>query len=144
VKLPSVADRIAAADAAFVGRIVGARVRPGGGVDYRFAVDQEVKGTLPGEVAARSAAPPGGQCGLRVSSGEDIGLFLDRAGTGWTTSLCTAVDAGVLLRDADQPQGTYVRVAIGLVIAAGVILYSLRRLRRRVASERVNGGPPAA
>ena len=102
-----------------------------------------MKGKLPDEVAARSAAPTAGSCGLRVQQDEDIGVFLLQSGSTWTTSLCTAVDAAELLRDADQPQGTYIRVAIGLLIAAGVVGYSIMRLRRRVASERVNGGPPA-
>jgi hypothetical protein len=95
---------LANSDAAFVGVLTGRDDPDGGGpivssgrrVVNHFTVERAVKGELGPKVAVGAAAS-GGSCGLEVREGQRAGLFLRRSGTGWTSSLCSQVDAAELL-----------------------------------------------
>jgi hypothetical protein len=123
----TIGERLEAADAAFVGRLVGVR----GGTSYEFEVDQAVKGDLGEHVVVRSARDTV-QCGLRRSErGEAVGVLLTRAGSGWSSSLCAQTTAGELLSDDEELPGQWIRLLIGVLVLLGVLAYSIRRLRRR-------------
>jgi hypothetical protein len=122
-----VEERLAAADAAFVGRLVAVR-----GTAYEFEIDQPVKGELPDEqVVVRSGRDPA-QCGLRRSPADEaVGVLLTRAGGGWASSLCAQTTAGELLGHESPQRGQRLKLAIGLVVLALVLGFSAYRLRRR-------------
>jgi len=126
-------ERIAAADAVFVGRSTGFTSVPGSGIPqrrYRFKVDQEVKGTLGRTVVVRIPV-------LRANGGQLIpldiaaGLLIGRAGGEWYTTRCGITDPGAVLAEVDQPRGNALKLVIGILILAGVLGYSVRRVRRR-------------
>ena len=120
-------ERLASADAAFVGRLVAVR-----GTEYEFEVDQPVKGDLGEHVVVRSGRDTA-QCGLRRSRPDEaVGVLLTRAGSGWASSLCAQTTAGELLAgDGDGQRGEWPKLLIGVGILALVLAYSVRRLRRR-------------
>jgi hypothetical protein len=82
-------------DAAFVGEVLAWRVEhpPGptwstGDPAYAtFRVERAVKGTLPRELVVHTVASTA-SCGLGVSPGQRVALFLDRRGDDWTSGLC--------------------------------------------------------
>jgi hypothetical protein len=124
-RLP-VGERVDAADAAFVGRLVEVR-----GTAYEFEVDQLVKGELGERVRVRSARDTA-QCGLRrTGPGEAVGVLLSRAGTGWSSSLCAQTTAGELLSSDENLPGQGLKLLIGVLVLLATLAYSLRRLRRR-------------
>lgn len=95
-------DKLAAADAAFVGTVIerrDARPRPAPGepissddpVDVRFRVERAYKGELGDEVVVRTSAL-GASCGLEAEVGERIGLVVDREDARWEGGLCDQVD----------------------------------------------------
>ena len=124
-------ERLAAADVAFVGRVVDERPADDGGVAYRFVVDQRVKGSVAREIEVHAAA--------RLVDAADEPLVLDEAlgvlarldGARVETESCLLTDPGALLSTSDEPRGEVIKIVIGLVILALVLLYSVRRLRRR-------------
>ena len=121
-----ISERIDAADAAFVGRLLEVR-----GTSYVYDNDRTIKGEL-GERVVVTSPGAEAQCGLRRSPRtEEVGLLLTRAGSGWSSSLCAQTTAGALLSVDDDPPGQRIRLAIGLVILLAVLGYSLLRLRRR-------------
>jgi hypothetical protein len=121
-----VEQRLEAADAAFVGRLVSVR-----GTAYEFEVDQQVKGDLGRQVIVRSARDTA-QCGLRRSSPDEaVGVLLTRAGGGWASSLCAQTTAGELLTAESPERGQALKLAIGVVVLLVVLAYALVRLRRR-------------
>lgn len=128
------AQRLAQAEAAFVGRSTGFRpVAASGGIPqrvYRFQVDQRVKGPVGRIVEVRIPVRPenGGQ---PIPRDVAAGLLVGRAGGAWVTTRCGITDPGALLSVADEPRGTLIKVAIGLVLLGAVLLYSMRRMRRR-------------
>lgn len=136
----SVSDLLKKADVAFVGTIVSIEPVAGHGVpqfDYRFKVEKAAKGTL-GKVATVRAAKLV-DCNLRpltADTKDAVGVLATRTGSGLVTSEQGLVDPGSLLGAADAPKGGGIKVAIGLVLAAIVIAYSVRRLRKR------GGDPP--
>ena len=120
-------ERLASADAAFVGRLVAVR-----GTSYEFEVDQRVKGELPDERIVVRSGRDVAQCGLRRSSADEaVGVLLTRAGDMWASSLCAQTTAGELLSIESPQRGQPVRLVVGLVILALVLAYSVYRLRRR-------------
>lgn len=123
-------ERIAQADAAFVGRLRSERPEPGGSTAYRFLVDQRVKGPLGREVEVRAAALTDA-AGEPVPRDVAVGVLARRDGATWVTDSCSLVEPGALLSAADEPKGNWIKVLIGLVILALVLAYSVRRLRRR-------------
>jgi len=126
-------ERIAAADAVFVGRSTGFTPVAGEGIPqrlYRFKVDQEVKGDLGRTVEVRIPvkASSGGQV---VAPDVAAGILMNRVGGGWFTTRCGITDPGVVLAEVDQQKGNPIRLLIGILILGAVLTYSIRRVKRR-------------
>ena len=154
---------LAEADGAFVGELVarkdpvltGGVVGPGTSV-FTFRVSRSIKGDI-GPLVDVESASDGAACGLEVSQGDRIGLFLTYEKTRWTSNLCHQVGPRALSRAAKQmgvgeaakppqdaannaapssearPQGSAVWpwVLIALVAAlAPITFFGLRALRR--------------
>jgi hypothetical protein len=127
----TVRERLDAADAAFVGRLLEVR-----GSTYVYDNDRTLKGEL-GERVVVTSGRSEAQCGLRRSpADEEVGLLLTRAGSGWASSLCAQTTAGELLSVDDDVPGQRIRLAIGVLVLAAVLAYSFLRLRRRRLAER--------
>ena len=126
--------RLDAADAAVVGRVVAERAGETKGAPQRLLtveVDQHVKGDVGGTIVVRS--PWGSDCDLLVPKDEPIGLLLTRARDGgWIGTACSVVAPGPLVAEGGEPRGGVIKVGIGIVILALVLLWSLRRLKRGV------------
>ncbi len=124
-------DRLDSADAAFVGSLLSARqAAPIGGVareTLRYKVKLEVKGTLGPTVDVTSQTGPKG---LEQVYGTDAGILMTRADGVWISSVCGQTSPAALLAEADQPKGTAIKVAIGIVLVALVLAFSIHRLRR--------------
>jgi hypothetical protein len=123
-------ERLDEADAAFVGRLADTTEgsAPPRGV-LAFEVEQQVKGDLGDRVDVRTLM--GTDCALEVSRGQTIGLLLTRTPAGeWLGTLCGTVDPGELVAEGGEPRGGTIKVAIGIVILAAVLLFALYRLRR--------------
>jgi hypothetical protein len=121
-------QRLASADAAFVGRLVAVR-----GSTYEFELDQRVKGDLAGEHVVVRSGRDSAQCGLRrTDADEAVGVLLTRAGGGgWASSLCAQTTAGELLRVESPQRGEWPKLLVGVAILGLVLAYAVRRLRRR-------------
>lgn len=129
-------ERIDQADIVFVGRSAGSHPVPGGGVPqrlYTFVVDQHVKGDVGEKVEVRIPvlAANGGQ---KVPEDVAAGVLASRTGSGWFTTTCGITDPGAVLATVDEPKGNAVKLAIGIVILAAVLAYSIRRVRRKQAA----------
>jgi hypothetical protein len=125
-------ERFDAADAAAVGRVVSVRAGELHGQPERvltLAVHQHVKGDLPDEVEVWT--PRGTECGLDAVRGETVGLLLTRSPEGrWVATGASVVDPGLLVAEGGKPRGGVIKVAIGLVILALVLLWAMARLRK--------------
>ena len=126
-------ERIAAAEAVFVGRSTGFTPVRGDGIPqrlYRFKVDQEVKGDVGRTVDVRIPVKRanGGQV---VALDVAAGILMNRVDGGWFTTRCGITDPGVVLAEVDQQKGNPIRLAIGILILIAVLTYSIRRVRRR-------------
>ena len=126
-------QRIAAAEAVFVGRSTGFTPVAGEGLPqrlYRFEVDQEVKGALGRTVDVRIPVRPanGGQV---VAEDVAAGILMNRVGGGWFTTRCGITDPGAVLAEVDEQKGNPIRLAVGILILGAVLFYSIRRVRRR-------------
>jgi hypothetical protein len=132
----SVKDKLEGADVAFVGTVLAVEpVAASGGIalsDYRFDVLHGVKGEV-GKQATLRAAKLVDLDLQEVTAGSKvaIGVLASRENGRLVTSSCSLVDPGSLLGAADEPKGGAIKVLIGLAIAGIVVLYSVRRLRRR-------------
>jgi hypothetical protein len=130
-------ERLDDSDASVVGRVV--ETRDEGGVRLvTVEVDQRVTGDVPERFTARS--PLGTDCDLPRLGGRQVGLLLTREGDEYSVNLCSIVGAGELVAAGGEPRGGPIKVAIGLVILALVLLWSIRRLRRG-ARPRLPGAP---
>lgn len=128
---PDVREQLDASDAAFVGRLVRVTDEGTDQALYRFRIDQIVKGEFDDNEVVVRAARDEAQCGLRRTEPDlAVGVFLTGGDGEWSSSLCAQTDAAVLLAGADEPQGQGIKLLIGMGIAALVIAYSVRRLRR--------------
>jgi hypothetical protein len=119
----------------FVGRSTGYTAVPGEGVPqrlYRFTVDQKVKGDIGEEVVVRIPVRQvnGGQ---RIPEDVAAGILMNRAGGTWFTTRCGITDPGAVLATVDEPKGNAIKLAIGILILASVLGYSVWRLRRKNA-----------
>jgi hypothetical protein len=95
-------------DGAFIGRLVEKREVDRGGIwrtidpaVYVFRVEAVAKGDLPQTLHVISAVS-GASCGLEVPKDERIGLFLEREGGEWRSSLCLQVAAADLEQAAED------------------------------------------
>jgi hypothetical protein len=130
----TLAQRLEQADGAFVGRSTGFRsVEHDAGIPqrvYRFQVDQRVKGEIGRIVEVRLPVRTenGGQ---RIPEDVAAGVLAGRAGAEWVTTRCGITDPGALLSVADEPRGNAIKLVIGVLVLAGVLGYSVSRLRKR-------------
>jgi hypothetical protein len=125
-------ERLAAADVAFVGRVTDERPLSGGqGRVYAFLVDQNVKGPVGREVDVDSATRLVDATDKPILHDEALGVLGNLHGTRIVTEPCLLTDPGALLSVSDEPKGNAIRLAIGILILAAVLAYSIRRLRRR-------------
>jgi hypothetical protein len=134
-------ERLDDADAAIVGTVVGSRETSLRGQPQTLLtveVVQRVKGDVPSELVVTS--PRGTDCDLELSdsaSGRTSGLLLERApdGATWLGSACSIVEAGALVAEGGEPRGGPIKVLVGVVILALVLLWSFRRLKHRTRPE---------
>ena len=115
-----------------IGRVVSERRGELNGAPQRLLsveVDQRVKGDVSRTLEIRS--PSGSDCDVVVPKDEAVGLLLARAPDGsWLASACSVVEPGPLVAEGGEPRGGPIKVAIGIVILALVLLWALRRLRK--------------
>lgn len=96
-------DRLAAANGAFIGELVGRRetaplgsvISTGRDVVYTFEVAEVVKGNIGQRVEVHSAAS-GSSCGFEVAAGEAVGVLLDRHRGSWRSGLCGQLEPAKL------------------------------------------------
>lgn len=127
--------RLAAADAAFVGRLERTAAIPGvrNRIDYFFVVDQVVKGELGRRVAVRSGA---GREALGFSLERDVasGILLDREGGIWVGGLCGQVTPSQLVeatRDEDVAVVNWGGIAVGALVLGAGAYFLARKWRRK-------------
>ena len=106
----------------------------------RFDVRQRVRGPVAGVVELRSAEPLTDADGRPLVPGAAVGVLAELDGATLTTSTCLLTDPAALLAVADEPRGLLVKLAIGVVILALVIAWSVRR-RRSGARPELPGAP---
>jgi hypothetical protein len=124
-------ERLEAADVAFVGRLVSERPATRAGQRlYRFRVEKPVKGPLGAEVEVRSTRLVDVE-DTPVPVGSDVGVLASTERGALVTSSCGLSDPAALLAGADEPRGEWIKLALGIGLAAAVIAYSVVRLRRR-------------
>lgn len=125
-------ERLDDADAAVAGRVVAERAAEVNGDPVRlltFEVDQRVKGGVGGTVEIRT--PSGTDCDVDIPRDEPIGLLLTRSPDGaWLATQCSVVSAAALVVEGGEPRGTMIKVAVGLVVLALVLLWALLRRRK--------------
>ena len=125
-------ERLDDADAAIVGRVVAEETGETKGAPQRLLtveVDQRVKGDVDRTIVVRS--PSDSDCDLLVARDETIGLLLTRAPDGtWLGTACSVIAPGPLVAEGGEPRGGVIKVGIGIVVLAVVLLSALRRLRR--------------
>ncbi len=121
-------DRLAASDAAFVGRLVSARPAQGGR-SYRFTIDQLVKGPIGSEVEIRARRLTDSE-GTPLRRDVAVGVMARLDGSTFVTDSCDLTDPGALLASFDEPRGNAIKIVIGLALLAIVLVYSIARRRR--------------
>lgn len=125
-------ERLAASDAAFVGRVTAERsAANGSGRIYGFVVDQRVKGPVGREVDVLAGRRLVDAADVPLVHDEALGVLANLSGAQLTTDSCLLTDPGALLSVSDEVRGNWIKVVIGLVILACVLAFSVRRLRRR-------------
>jgi len=93
----------AQSDAAVVGVYEGKRDR----TTYVFRVEEDFKADLPAQLDLHSAEH-GASCGIEARPGQRLGLFLDRVGDRWSSSLCrqaTPDQVRIAARGLPRPNG---------------------------------------
>ena len=125
-------DRLARADAAVVGRIVGPvgrgrgsrQAAPAGG---RRAAGQGRRRTRP----RHQLTQLGTDCDLPDRTNASIGLLLTEEPDGTLLgTLCSIASPGPLVVAGGEPRGGTLKVLVGFVLLALVLLWSFRRLKR--------------
>jgi hypothetical protein len=124
--------RLDDADAAVIGRIVAERSGELKGDRLRLLtvqVDQRVKGDLEGTVEVRG--PSGTDRDVDVPHDVEYGFLLARTADGaWFATSCSVVPPGRLVVEGGEPRGGVIKVGVGIVILALVLLWGLLRLRK--------------
>jgi hypothetical protein len=134
----SMSQRLDDSDAAVVGQIVTRRdteVRGAPALLLTVDVEQRVKGRgLDDPIVVRS--PLHTDCDVTLAVGKRRGFLLTKApdGTLLTTS-SNVVAATPLLAAGGEPRGGVIKVVVGFLILALVLLWALRRLRRGTRPE---------
>ena len=59
------------------------------------------------------------------------GILTNRVNGAWFTTRCGITDPGAVLAQVDKPRGNAVKLLLGILTLAGVLAYSIRRVRRR-------------
>jgi hypothetical protein len=102
-----------------------------------FDVEQRVKGDLGGQVEGLGArqifvrTPLNTDCDVTIKTGETTGLLLTRLPSGaWYATACSVVAPGPLVAEGGEPRGGVIKVGVGIVVLALVLLWALRRLRK--------------
>ena len=125
-------ERLDDADAAVVGRVVAQREGDLNGAPQHYHtvdVEQRVKGQVERTLEIRS--PSGSDCDVTVPRDEPVGLLLTRAPDGaWLATACSVVSPGQLVVEGGEPRGGPIKVVIGILILALVLLWALRRQRK--------------
>ena len=115
-----------------VGRVVAERegtVKGAAVTLLTLDVEQHVKGDFGQTLEVRT--PSGSDCDVEVPLDKTIGLLLARAPDGaWLASACSVVAPGPLVAEGGKPRGTLIKVLVGVVILALVLLWALLRLRK--------------
>ena len=134
-----VEERLDGADAAVVGK-VRSYATPDADVPIRvmtFDVETRVKGNVPNQVEGSDVrrifvrVPLHTDCDVTVEVGTTTGLLLTKQpGGAWYATACSVVPAALLVTEGGEPRGGPIKVAIGIVILALVLLWALRRLRK--------------
>jgi len=129
--------RLDQADAAVVGSVVAERpgeLRGASQLLLTVDVEQRVKGDVERTIEVRS--PSGTDCDVEVPRDEPVGFLLTRAPDGgWLASACSVVAPGELVAEGGEPRGGPIKVAIGIVILALVLLFAWYRLRKGTRPE---------
>ena len=133
-------ERLEVAEVAFVGRVTDERPGAGGGVVYRFVVDQRVKGSVGREVEVHAATRLVDAADEPLAHDEALGVLAQLDGARIETESCLLTDPGALLSTSDEPRGGAIKIVIGLVILGLVLAFSIRRLRRRELPRRSSLG----
>ena len=138
----TVEARLDGADAAVVGSVVAERPGELKGEPLRVLtveVEQRVKGDAEGMLEVRT--PSGTDCDVEIPRDEPVGLLLTRAPDGgWLATACSVVAPGELVAAGGEPRGGAIKVVIGIVILALVLLLAWYRLRKG-ARPQLPGGP---
>jgi hypothetical protein len=128
----TVEQRLDDADAAVVGRVVAEREGELNGLPQLYLtvdVEQRVKGDVERMLEVRT--PLRTDCDVEVPRDEPVGLLLTSAPPGtWFATACSVVNPGQLVVEGGEPRGGPIKVAIGAVILAFVLLWALHRLRK--------------
>jgi hypothetical protein len=125
-------ERLATADAAFVGRVTGERFSAASpATTYRFVVDQRVKGPVGREVEVVAERTLVDAADEPLVRDEALGVLANLNGAQLTTASCLLTDPGALLSASDEVRGNGIKLVVGLVTLALVLAFSIRRLRRR-------------
>lgn len=103
-----------------------------------FQIEQRVKGDVRGEQIGSAdraivvRTPKGTDCDVPLPlERETTGLLLTKTIEGdWYATACSFVSANELVAAGGAPRGGPIKVAIGAVVLAFVLLWALRRLRR--------------
>jgi hypothetical protein len=132
-------QRLDAADAAFIGRVLETRPAPSrDGVRelvYVFTVDNVVKGEIGATVDVESPADPAA-CGFELEREETSAILLRRDvdGEGWIGGLCGQMAIGELIAASEETDESLVNwggVVVGLGVLGVLALLLARRLRAR-------------
>jgi hypothetical protein len=115
-----------------VGRVVAEKPAAVAGAPVTLltvVVDQHVKGDVGRSLVVRS--PRGSDADVDVVRDTAVGFLLSRAPDGtWLVSSCSVVRPGFLVAEGGEPRGGVIKVGIGIVILALVLLWALMRLRK--------------
>ena len=135
-----VEERLEGADAAVVGTVRGYAEQPDADVPTRVMtldVETRVKGDVPNQVPGSDTrrifvrVPMTTDCDGTVETETTIGLLLTKQPSGaWYATACSVVPAGQLVTEGGEPRGGPIKVAIGAVVLALVLLWALLRLRK--------------
>lgn len=127
-----ISQRLDDSDAAVVGAVVAERrgeLRGAPQLVLTVDVQQRVKGDVDRVLQVRS--PSGTDCDVAVPRDKTVGLLLTRGpGGSWLATACSVVDPGLLVAAGGEPRGGPIKVVVGIVVLALVLLWALLRLRK--------------